>query len=246
MAGWKDNLAFILIETRETGNIGASARALKNLGFSRLELVRPLKFPSDEAGWFAHGAEDVLAGVAVYPELESALTGKSVVIGTSRRFGKKRGTVYPVRKAAEKVRRLSENNRVAILFGKEDRGLTNKEGAACSFMISIPAAPENPSFNLAQAVLIVAYELSYTDYAIRPQPSIISNEEFSHLFQRLERLMKMAGYAPKGVRDNEEEILADVKRLISRAALTGREARMLHGIISQIEEGLRMKGWAED
>jgi TrmH family RNA methyltransferase len=137
---------------------------------------------------------------------------------------------------------LSENNRIAILFGREDRGLTNEEAAACSFMISIPAAPENPSFNLAQAVLIVAYELSYTDYAIRPQPSIISNKEFSHLIQRLTRLMKMAGYAPKGVRDNEEEILSDLKRLIARASITEREARMLHGIISQIEEGLRKKG----
>ena len=246
MAGWKDNLAFILIETRETGNIGAAARALKNLGFSNLELVRPLKFPSDEAGWFAHGAIDVLSGVEVYPELESALMGKSVVIGTTRRLGKRRGTVYPVREAAEKIRRFSEKNRIAILFGREDRGLTNEEAAECSFMISIPAAPANPSFNLSQAVLIVAYELSYTDYAIRPQPSIITNEEFSTLFQRLSGLMKMAGYAPKGVRDHEEEILSDLKRLIARASLTEREARMLHGIISQIEEGLRKKGWAEN
>ena len=246
MAGWKDNLAFMLIETREPGNIGAAARALKNLGFSNLDLVRPLKVPSDEAYWFAHGAEDILAGVEVYPELESALMGKSVVIGTTRRLGKRRGTVYPVRDAADKIRRLSENNRIAILFGREDRGLTNEEAAACSFMISIPAAPANPSFNLSQAVLIVAYELSYTDYAIRPQPSIITKEEFSTLFQRLSGLMKMAGYAPKGVRDHEEEILSDLKRLIARASLTEREARMLHGIISQIEEGLRKKGWAEN
>ena len=239
MAGWKDNLMFMLVGTREPGNIGASARALKNLGFSKLELIHPLTFPSDEAGWFAHGAEDILSGVKVYPDLNSALTGKSVVIGTTRRLGKKRGTVYPVREAAEKIRNLSVNNRIAIFFGREDRGLTREEAAVCSFMISIPAAPENPSFNLAQAVLIVAYELSCTEYAIAPQPSVISNEEFSALFQRLEKLMKMAGYAPKGIRDNEEEIMADLKRLIARAAITEREARMLHGIISQIEEALR-------
>jgi len=86
---------FILIDTLESGNIGASARALKNLGFSQLALVRPDKFPSDEAGWFAHGADDVLSNATVHQELQDALKGKSVVIGTTRRAGKKRGRVYP-------------------------------------------------------------------------------------------------------------------------------------------------------
>lgn len=67
MDRWNNNISFILVETMETGNIGAAARALKNLGFSKLELVRPGKFPSDEAGWFAHGAEDVLSNIKVFP-----------------------------------------------------------------------------------------------------------------------------------------------------------------------------------
>ncbi len=238
MNGWKDNVSFMLIESIQPGNIGASARALKNLGFSRLELVLPARFPSDEARCFAHGAEDILSKVKIYSELGSALKDKSVIIGTTRRAGKKRGPVYPVRDAAERIRHLSEHNRIALLFGREDRGLTNEEAAACSFMVRIPAAPENPSFNLAQAVLIVAYELSYTSYVLGSPPAIISNEEFSNLFQRLRRIMKMAGYAPKGVRGNEEEIMTDLKRLIARTSITEREARMLHGIISQIEESI--------
>ena len=241
MEEWKNNISFILIDTLESGNIGASARALKNLGFSRLELVRPGKFPSDEAGWFAHGAEDVLSNATVHQNLEDALKDKSVVIGTTRRAGKKRGKVYPVREAAEKIRQLSVNNRVALLFGREDRGLTNEETAACSFMISIPASPENPSFNLAQALLIIAYELSCTSYGISPTAEVISNEELSNLFQRLRGILKMAGYEPKGIRDNEKEIMADLRRIIARAAITEREARMLHGVISQVEESLRKK-----
>jgi TrmH family RNA methyltransferase len=239
MNGWKNNISFILIDTMETGNIGASARALKNLGFSRLELVRPREFPSDKAGWFAHGAQDILSTAQVHSELAPALKDVSVVIGTTRRAGKKRGLVYPVREAVERVRHLSEKNRVALLFGREDRGLTSDETAVCSFMIRIPATPENPSFNLAQAVLIVVYELSYTDHTFSPPPAIISNQELSNLFQRLRRLMKMAGYAPKGIRDDEEQIMRDLKRLLAKAAVTEREARMLHGILSQIEEGLR-------
>ncbi|MBI5640815.1 MAG: RNA methyltransferase [Nitrospirae bacterium] len=235
---WKDNISFVLVETRESGNIGASARALKNLGFSRLELVSPWKFPSDEAGWFAHGAEDILSNVRVYPELAPVLKEKSVIIGTTRRTGKKRGLVYPVREAAEKIRLLAKNSRVALLFGREDRGLTNNEAAACSSLIRIPASPENPSFNLAQAVLIVAYELSSTDYKENASPSVILSDEFSNLFQRLLQIMEMAGYAPKGIRDSAGEIMRDLRRIMARAGITEREARMLHGILSQVEEGL--------
>ncbi|NTU42333.1 MAG: RNA methyltransferase [Nitrospirales bacterium] len=239
MDEWKKNLSFILIDTLESGNIGAAARAMKNLGFSRLELVSPRNFPSDEAGWFAHGAEDILASAKVYRKLETALQEKTVIIGTTRRSGKRRGSVQPIREAAQEIRRCAENNTVAILFGREDRGLTNEEAAACSFMITIPSAPEHPSFNLAQAVLIIAYELSSSDYPIAFPPQIISHGEFSQLFERLRRIIKSAGYEAKGIRDSEDEIMSDLRRIISRAGITEREARMLHGVISQMEEGLK-------
>jgi TrmH family RNA methyltransferase len=161
-----------------------------------------------------------------------------VVVGTTRRSGKKRGLTYPVRKAVEKIRSFSENNRVALLFGREDRGLTNDETAECSFMIRIPSSTGHPSFNLAQAALIVAYELSCASYPIHPPPEAISSEALSNLFARLRHLMKMGGYAPKGIRDDENEIMADLKRLIARALITPREARMLHGIISRLETSL--------
>jgi len=238
MDRWKDNISFILVDTMETGNIGAAARALKNCGFSHLELVRPRKFPSDDAGWFAHGADDILSAVKVFPELAHALKDKALIVGTTRRSGKKRGLTYPVREAVERIRHFSENNRVALLFGREDRGLKNDETAECSFMIRIPSSTGQPSFNLAQAVLIVAYEISFASYTVPPPPETISNEELLNLFERLRNLMKMAGYAPKGIRDNEKEIMSDLKRLISRTVITAREARMLHGIISQIEDSL--------
>lgn len=238
MEPWKKKISFILADTLEPGNIGASARALKNLGFPTLELVRPKRFPADEAGWFAHGAEDVLAAVKVHDALASALKDTSVVVGTTRRTGRKRGLVYPVGEAAARIRELAEENRVAILFGREDRGLTNDQAAACSLMLHIPADPENPSFNLSQAVLIVAYELASASYAVSRPPAVISQKEFVNLFDRLRGLLKLAGYRPKGIRDNEKAIMADLRRIMARAGLTEREARMLHGIISQIEESL--------
>jgi TrmH family RNA methyltransferase len=183
MDKWKDNISFILVDTMEPGNIGASARALKNCGFTRLELVRPGKFPSDEAGWFAHGADDILSTVKVFPELAPALKDKSLIIGTTRRSGKKRGLTYPVREAVEKIRHFSEHNRVALLFGREDRGLTNDETAECSFMIRIPSSAEHPSFNLAQAVLIIAYEISFASYSVQSLPEAVSNEELLNLLR---------------------------------------------------------------
>lgn len=241
MEGWRDNISFILVEPREPGNIGAAARALKNLGFAQLGLVRPKRFPADEAAWFAHGAEDVLASTRVHDSLGAALNKATVVIGTTRRPGKKRGLVLPVREAAPRLRALAESNRIGLLFGREDRGLTNAEASACSFMISIPAARENPSFNLAQAVLIVAYELAHADFTLDPPPRALSTAEFDSLFRRVLGLLHSAGYAAKGIRDSEAAIMTDLKRIMGRAGITEREARMLHGVISQVEGGLRKK-----
>lgn len=231
----------MLVDTLEPGNIGASARALKNLGFPHLELVNPGRFPAVEADWFAHGAEDVLAAIKVHDSMDSALKEKAVVIGTTRRTGKKRGLTYPVKEGAVRIRDYAEQNRIAILFGREDRGLTNEQASACSFMLHIAAAPENPSFNLGHAVLIIAYELASAGYAAAPSQAAIPQEEFGNLFARLSGLMEMAGYAPKGIRDDEKEILADLRRIMARAGITEREARMLHGIISQIESSLGRK-----
>lgn len=241
MADWKKNISFVLIDTIEPGNIGASARALKNLGFSRLELVRPRKSPSGEAAWFAHGAEDILKRTVHHAELDQALRDKAVVIGTTRRTGKYRGPIHPIRNVTEKIRNLANVNRIAILFGKEDRGLTNDEASTCSFLIHIPADPGNPSFNLAQALLIVAYELASSSYRPEPFHRVISNEELNTLFNRLRLHLRLAGYEPKGIRDNEETIMKKLKQLLGRAELSHYEAKLLHGIISQLESKLAVR-----
>jgi tRNA C32,U32 (ribose-2'-O)-methylase TrmJ len=101
--------------------------------------------------------------------------------------------------------------------------------------------PASPEAFLITTVLIIAYELSCSSYAISPSAAIIRNEDLSNLFQRLRGILKMAGYEPKGIRDNEKEIMADLRRIIARAAITEREAQMLHGIISQIEDSLGKK-----
>lgn len=239
MKEWKDNVSFVLVETADPGNIGASARVIKNLGFSNLVLVRPKYFPSKEAETLAHGAEDILRAVRSYDELNAAVRCASVIVGMSRRPGKRRGPAVPVKEAAERIRRLAESSAVAILLGREDRGLTNEEISLCSFTVKIPASSENPSFNLSHALLIIAYELAAPDYSAVPAEPVITMEELVTLFGRFRSTLKLAGYEAKGIRDSEDEIMIRIRQLLARVGLSSREARMLHGVISQVEAGLR-------
>jgi len=238
MLQWKNNVSFVLIEPREGGNIGAAARAVKNMGFSRLLLVNPKKFPSEEAFWFSHGAEDVLEKTAVHEKLEDALKGKALVAGATRRVGKKRGQVYSIKEGAEKIRAQAEEGPVAILFGREDRGLTNEETDKCAFLINIKITGERrpPSINLAQAVLLVAYELSFAGEEGRAPPfKPVSHEELSFFFDRAEGLLKLLSYKEK----DKETILRNMKNLLGRSGISPWELQMLHGLISQIEKRVK-------
>ena len=142
MKKWKDNISFVLVEPRDPGNIGSSARALKNMGFGRLSLVNPVPL-TDETRWLAHNALDVIKAAAVYSDLAEALKKKAIIIGTTRRKGKRRGLIYNVDDGAKKIVELASTNKVAILFGREDRGLYNEEVEECGFMLNIPANAEH-------------------------------------------------------------------------------------------------------
>jgi TrmH family RNA methyltransferase len=246
MKNWKDNVTFILVEPREPGNIGASARALKNMGFRRLSLVNPAPV-NDEAKWFARNALEVLTDAPVYQSLELAIGDKAIVTGTTRRKGKKRGVIYPVAQGAQRLRDLATDNSVAILFGREDRGLFNEEVEECGFLMSIPADDEQPSLNLAQAVLIVAYELSRAEYREsesggtvgNSNAGLVSHAELDLLYTRISETLKLLEYIPMGDRDIEKKIMANLKHFMGRAGITDWELNMLHGICSRIEKILK-------
>ena len=247
---WKEKISFVLVCPREAGNIGASARALKNFGFSGLELVAPKKFPAEEALWFAHGALDVLEKVKVHRGLEEALKGKAIVAGTSRRKGKQRGASCALKEGVKKIRRFAlEGGSAAILFGSEDRGLSNGQAEECAFLMDIPADPAMPSFNLAQAVLLVSYELflagdeqadeigeptgKNAKQAKTEKGAPASHEELSFFHERLGEAIGRLNYTPRGNKDVEITVLKNIKRILSRAEITRWELKMLHGILSE-------------
>lgn len=245
MKNWKDNVSFVLVEPKEPGNIGASARAMKNMGFRNLELVAPAKFPTEEAKRMACNAVDLLERAKIHPSFDEATGNKSLIVGTTRRIGRRRGLILSLREGTKRIISTAGKNKVAILFGREDKGLNNKEVEECGFLITIQTDPVSPSLNLAQSVMLVAYELSQKTWKIE-SPALVSHEEIEDLYRHIYSTLKLLEYIPRGTRDLEKTIMRNLKRLIGRAGLTEWELKMLYGICSQIDKKIGMRSCDDD
>lgn len=251
MSRWKDNIYFVLVQPREQGNIGASARAIKNMGFKNLCLVRPPAILTDEARWFARNALDILENAERCDTLAEAVKDKGLVVGVARRTGKKRGMILQPDAGARKILEFSKNNKVAILFGREDRGLYNSEIDECGLVLTIPSNKEHPSLNLSHAVMVVAYELSMSKHrghnaaepgsdTGRADKKAAGHGELTALYERIAEILTLLDYLPRGDRDIQQHIMSNMKHFLGRSGLTDWELKMLHGICSQIE--IKLKG----
>lgn len=238
MIFWKDNISFILIEPGEPGNIGASARAMKNMGFKTLELVKPVEFLTHEARQMACNSAEILERARVYSKFKDAIEDKNVIVGTTRRLGSRRGLIMPLENSVKRIITAARKNKVAILFGREKNGLTNQEVEKCGFLVTIPSNPSFPSLNLAQSVLLVAYELSQKTYKMA-LPPLASHQQIEALYRRIRSALTLLEYIPRGDRDLETKIMSNLKHLTGRAGLTDWEIKMIHGICTQVER--RMK-----
>lgn len=236
----KDNISFVLVGPTEPGNIGAAARAVKNMGFRRLELVAPVPYLTDEARAMACQAKDVLERAKVYRTLRPAIAGKSLIAGTTRRLGSRRGMIMDVRQAAPRIVEAASSNQVAVLFGNEHCGLTNRELDECGLVLTIPSNPAFPSLNLAQSVMIVAYELSRIG-AREKAPPLAANREVQRLFRRIPKTLRSLGYSRAGDKDLPAEIARHLKKLIGRSGLTEWELNMLLGLCTQADRRLQEK-----
>ncbi|MBF0559459.1 MAG: RNA methyltransferase [Nitrospirae bacterium] len=237
----------MLVEPRESSNVGASARAMKNMGFRNLCLVKSCEL-DEEAERLAHNALDVLDKARIYASLSDAVSDQSFVVAVARRTGKKRGMVLTLRQGVRRIYDLASENRVALLFGREDRGLYNEEVNECGLLLTIPANKEQPSLNLSHAVMVVAYELSMMQYSEAPvevpvqskrrRGDHINHGELAALFERMSSIMVLLDYMPRGDRNLKKQIMDNLKQFIGRAGLTSSEMKMLHGFCSQVERKL--------
>jgi tRNA/rRNA methyltransferase len=241
--GAPDKFAFVLFKPQSAGNIGAAARAIKNMGFDDLRLVAPgphSRTNNREAVAMAVHAGDVLAGAKTLPDLASALADCSISVGTTSRRGGYRGRAEPLRPLAAELDALSRSNKIALVFGREDRGLTNREIKLCNRLITIPTAPEYPSLNLAQAVMVVAYELmmaSNTSAAastatagvrrITAAPALKSEAMLSRMTDALVSI----GFISD---ENPDHIMLALREILGRSGLTAREVKILNGMARQM------------
>ncbi|HEX7342286.1 MAG TPA: RNA methyltransferase [Rhodanobacteraceae bacterium] len=229
-------LRFVLVRTSHPGNIGSAARAIRTMGFDRLELVRPARFPDPEATALSVGAPGVLENAGVHEDLVDALVGCHRVFGLSAR---RRGVTLPElspREAAVAMHDLlAQGEQVAVLFGNEANGLDNQELSHCHAMVRIPSVADFSSLNLAQAVQVMAYELRMTmlDEADMAQPEprdvpadAAQMEQFyTHLMAMLDAIDFHKGRSP-------ETVMLRLRRLFQRAQPDERELRILHGILA--------------
>ena len=231
---FSDTVSIILVEPQYPGNVGMVCRAMKNMGCRQLRLVNPCDYDHPEAYKFAVSARDILDNATLFPSLREALADSPLSVGTTRRHGKYRPEIFSPEDIAGKILPQLEHHRAAIVFGREDSGLTTDELSLCRWHATIPSATEYGSLNLAQSVLILCYELfkSATDTSISSGRDIAPVEESEELFKQMESSLLRIGYLNP---QNPAHIMRTFRRMFARAELDSREVALLRGMMSQID-----------
>jgi tRNA/rRNA methyltransferase len=233
----------ILVRPQLGENIGMAARAMLNCGLSTLRLVAPRDgWPNDRAQRAASGADVVLENVEVFDTVPAAVADLERVVATTARNRELTQRILTPRQAAAEVRGwIGQGRRVGILFGPERTGLENDDMVHADTALSIPLNPQFSSLNIAQAVLLVAYEWAaakdetpaerMSDHAARPA----SKEELQNLFDHLERALDQSGFLRN--KDMRPSMVLNLRALLQRAEMTEQEARTFHGVIKFLSKG---------
>lgn len=236
------NIRIVLSRTSHPGNIGAAARAMKNMGLTDLVLVDPASFPHAEATARASGADDLLASARVVADLPAAIADCHLVIGASARGRSLAWPEVDARDAAHEALSAARHGPVAIVFGNEQSGLSNEELDHCRKLLRIRANPEYSSLNLSQAVQVVTYELMMAGAApgLAAKPAAgdarpATSHDLEIFFSRLEALMVEIDFLDP---DAPRYLLRRLRRLIYRAAPDENEINILQGIVSKMRQQL--------
>ena len=241
-----DNVRIVLVNTTHPGNIGGVARAMKNMGLKNLYLVEPKRFPDEEAVWRSGHASDVLEGAVVTETLTQAIEGCGLVIGTSARERKIPWPLLNPRETAEKVSVEAQSMEVALVFGREDRGLTNDELQSCHLHLNIPTGDEYSSLNLAAAVQVVAYELRMTimgDGLSEVKGGVPAEMRewdvplaggamMEHFYAHLEKTLTEIDFLDSSAR---RQTMPRLKRLFNRVRMDEMEVQMMRGVLKSVD-----------
>ncbi len=241
-----EKISIVLVEPQGPLNVGSVCRAMKNFGFNDLRLVNPqADHLGDEARRMAVKAGGLLEEAAVFISLEEALNDCHLALATTRRFGKYREDFLHPDQAAGYLQPWTEKGRVALVFGREDKGLTTDELDLCQRLITIPTSDQLPSMNLAQSVVLCLYEIGKVQGSAHFKPGgrkkLATNRVLEGMYGHMRSTLCDIGFLDE---KNPDHILRSLRRIFGRAGLNDREVRILRGLWSRLDwqERERRKG----
>lgn len=237
------SIRIVLVGTTHPGNIGAVARAMKNMGLSDLALVAPRKFPHPEAIARASGATGLLESAKVTATLKEALTDCIYVAGASARSRTIHWPTMGPRDTAERLLLEAKKGKVAVVFGPEKTGLHNDDLDLCHTLLTIPTDPDFSSLNLAMAVQVLTYEIRMqSELQIAPrfesEVEAATGEEMEHFYEHLERVLREIHFLDP---DNPRHLMRRMRRLYIRARPDKNEVNILRGMLTAIDRTRRDK-----
>ena len=231
----------VLVDTIHPGNIGSVARAMKTMGLQRLSLVNPRVFPSGESTALAGNATDVLENAIIFDSIKEAIKDSTFVYATSARDRSIQWPIMNAEQAANDICNVVNSKKeVSIVFGKEDRGLTNEELELANKLIEIPANPEYPVLNLAMSAQIICYEIlkassDYRKREWRDYPEVNSDQLQRLIDHFIETAVDFDVIDP----DNPKKIISRIKRMFTRLQPDEMEASFMRGFLSGIKKKIK-------
>jgi len=232
-----DSVSIILVRPKFPENIGSVARAMKNMGLSRLIVVNGSSPLHANAYKLASGAEDILERAEEFFTLREAISEMGCVVGTTSRGGRDRHPDLTPKALAKKIVPLSQENSIGLVFGSEKEGLTNEELSLCHFYVRIPSMESFPSLNLAQAVMVICYELFQASKEIPKAPiQLAQAEQLEKMFEHMEKTLIQIGFLDS---NHPKRIMQGLRRLFGRSQMDVREVQIMQGIWSQMGHQLR-------
>jgi TrmH family RNA methyltransferase len=229
----ESNLSIILLGTKYPGNVGSAARAMFNMGWSRLILAAPKCPINEEAYRLAKSGGPILDSARTCRSLESALKGIRFLVGTTGKTGGYRSRTYALRSLVPRILDYAAKQKVGILFGPEDTGLVDHDLARCQILMRIPTQRNASSINLAQSVMIVCYELFLGTLEREPGhvPTLASLDQVEAMYAQLEKALLGIGFLHS---ENTKHMMMRIRRMLGKAALERSDVGVLRGIARQI------------
>lgn len=228
-------IRIVLVEPREAGNVGAAARAMKNFGVTDLAIVGEAPQLAPVAEWWASGAEDVVNQATKFATLNEALADAAITVATTSSRERHEQTILTPAEVRDLYATLPENATIALVFGREDRGLTAEEIDGCQRRATIPTSGAFPTMNLAQSVAVFCYELS-KQREFRSGKARPSAEMVERFHERTQEMLEEIGFLHE---NNPDRIYRDLRDLLGRADPDERELTILLGILRQLDWKLR-------